>query len=106
MTSMRYRLSSKKTELAAGSAEPNTTIEPGTREKVSLPVRVHYGEILRALKDVEPGSRISYNVALVLSVDAGGAGELEVPLRKKGKITLPFVSGVTYKRILELVEYE
>lgn len=106
LTSMSYRLSSKKIELAAGSAKPNTTIEAGAKEKVSLPVRVHYGEMLRRLKDIEPGSRIPYDVELVLSVDTETFGEIEMPLRKKGKITLPFISGVTYKRILELVEYK
>jgi len=106
LTTMSYRLSSKRIELAAGSAKPNTTIAAGTKEKVLLPVRVHYGEILRTLKDVEPGSRIPYRVELVLSVDTETLGEIQMPLRKKGKVTLPFVSGMTYKRILELVEYE
>ncbi|MBN2271644.1 MAG: LEA type 2 family protein [Sedimentisphaerales bacterium] len=106
LTNMTYSLSSKSTELVTGSAKPNTTIAVGAKQKVALPVRVHYGRILRTLKDVEPGSRIPYSAKLVLSVDAGGAGELEVPLRKKGKVTLPFVSRVTYKRILELVEYK
>ncbi len=106
LTSMSYRLSSKRIELAAGSAKPNTTIAAGAKEKVSLPVRVHYGEILRILKDVEPGSRIPYEAELVLSVNTETLSEIEMPLRKKGKVTLPFISGVTYKRILELVEYE
>lgn len=106
LTNMSYRLSSKRIELAAGSAKPNTTIAAGAKEKVSLPVRVHYGEILRTLKDVEPGSKIPYKAELVLSVDTETLGRIEMPLRKKGKVTLPFVSGVTYKRILELVEYE
>jgi len=106
LTNMSYRLSCKKIEVAAGSAKPNTTIEAGAKEKVALPVRVHYGEILRTLKDVEPGSRIPYEAELVLSVDTETLGEIEMPLRKKGKVTLPFISGVTYKRILELVEYK
>jgi len=106
LTTMSYRLSSKRIELAAGSAKPNTTIAAGTKEKVSLPVRVHYGEILRTLKDVEPGSKIPYEAELVLSVDTETLGEIEMPLRRKGKVTLPFISGVTYKRILELVEYK
>lgn len=106
LTSMTYNLSSKTTKLVTGSAKPNTTIAVGAREKVALPVRVHYGKILRTLKDVEPGSQIPYSVELVLSVDTGQAGELEVPLRRNGKVTLPLISGVTYKRILELVEYK
>ena len=106
LTNMSYRLSSKRIELAAGSAKPNTTIPAGAKEKVALPVRVHYGEILRTLKDVEPGSRIPYDVELVLSVDTETLGGIEMPLRRKGKVTLPFISGVTYKRILELVEYK
>jgi hypothetical protein len=103
---MIYRLASEKTALVSGSAKPNTAVAGGAKEKVALPVRVHYGEILRTLKDVEPGSQIPYSAELVLWADAGVAGELELPMRKEGKVTLPFVSGVTHKRILELVEYK
>ena len=106
LTNMAYRLASEETALVSGSAKPNTAVAAGAKEKVALPVRVHYGEILRTLKGVEPGSQIPYSAELVLSVGAGGTGELELPLRKEGKITLPFVSGVTHKRILELVEYK
>jgi len=106
LTNMTYNLSSKTTKLVTGSAKPNTAIAVGAKEKVALPVRVHYGEILRTLKNVEPGSQIPYSAELVLSVDAGQAGELEVPLRRNGIVTLPLISGVTYKRILELVEYK
>ena len=106
MTNMAYRLASEEAALVSGSAKPNTIVAAGAKEKVALPVRVHYGEMLRTLKGVEPGSQIPYCAELVLSVDAGGAGEIELPMRKQGKVTLPFVSGVTYKRILELVEYK
>jgi LEA14-like dessication related protein len=106
LTNMTYNLSSKTTKVVTGSAKPNTAVAAGAKEKVALPVRVHYGEILRTLKDVEPGSQIPYSAELVLSVGAGGTGELELPLRKQGKVTLPLISGVTYKRILELVEYK
>jgi len=106
LTNMTYNLSSKTTKLVTGSAKPNTAIAAGAKEKVALPVRVHYGKILRTLKDVEPGSLIPYSAELVLSANAGVAGELELPLKKQGKVTLPFISGVTYKRILELVEYK
>jgi len=106
LTNMTYSLSSKGTELVTGSAKPNTAIAVGAKDKVSLPVRVHYGKILRKLKGIEPGSRIPYKAELVLSVDTETLGRIEIPLRKKGKLTLPFVSGVTYKRILELLEYK
>lgn len=103
---MTYSLRVKKKEIVSGSARPNTAIAPGSREKVSLPVRVHYGEILRKLKDIEPGSRIRYKADLVLVADAGGLGEVDVPVSRTGKVTLPYISGVTYKRILELKDFE
>lgn len=106
LTDMTYSLTAKKQRIVAGSAKPNTSIAAGAKEKISLPVRVHYGEILRKLKDVDPGSRISYKAELVLSADAAALGEIEMPIVKSGKVTLPYISGVTYKRILELKDFE
>ena len=112
LTSMTYRLCCKKCEFAAGSANPNTTIPAGTKQKISLPVRVHYGHILRTLEDVEPikgiepGSKIPYKAELTISVDTQTLGEIEMPLKKSGKATLPYISGVTYKRVLEMIKYE
>jgi len=106
LTSMTYSLSAKKEKIVTGSANPNTTIAPGAKEKISLPVRVHYGHILRKLKNVEPGSRIRYEAELLLSADTETLGEIDVPIKKSGKVTLPYVNGVTYKRILELRDFE
>lgn len=106
LTNMAYTLWMKEAKVVAGSAKPNTTIPARTKEKISLPVRVHYGEILRKLKNVEPGSRVRYKADLLLSADTETLGEIDVPIKKSGKVTLPFVSGVTYKRILELQDFD
>lgn len=106
LTSMTYSLYSKNRVLATGSANPNTTIPAGAKQKVSLPVRVHYGHILRTLKDVEPGSKIRYKAELTISANTQTLGQIEVPMKKSGKIKLPYISGVTYKRVLELIGYE
>ena len=106
LTAMTYSLYSKNSKLAAGRANPNTTIPAGAKQKVSLPVRVHYGHILSTLKTIQPGSKIHYNAELTISANTQTLGEIQVTIKKNGKVTLPYISGVKYKRVLELLEYE
>lgn len=46
---------------------------------------------LRALKNVELGSKIPYKADVGLSVDTPALGMLRLPLKKEGEVVIPTV---------------
>ena len=103
VTGLAYNLSSGEKEFIAGSTEPNVVIPAKLTETIAVPVTVNYGDILRALKGIRPGATIPYNAGVVLSVDTQTFGKIDLPLRRKGEITLPSISGETLRKVWELV---
>ena len=104
LTRLAYSLTSKETEFIAGSAEPDATIPAMSEMDVSLPVKVDYRQMWRALKSVRPGSVIPYKAELVLSADTETFNTIDLPLRKKGEIELPSVSEATLKKVWDFIK--
>jgi LEA14-like dessication related protein len=94
-----YRLASQDATFLTGSADVQGTIPEQGKKTVSLPARLVYVEVLRALTGVRPGAVVPYEAEVGLSVDAPAVGRLRLPLRREGKLPIPSVPDV---RIAEI----
>jgi LEA14-like dessication related protein len=104
LMNMDYGLSSGAEPFLNGSAELQTTIPAKSKKTVSLPAKINYLDMLKALKGIKPGSKIPYKADLGLSVDAPALGLLRLPLKKEGEVTLPTVSDIDIKDIWDVIK--
>jgi len=75
-----------------------------SKKTVSLPAKINYMEMLKALKGVRPGSNIPYNAELGLSVETPALGVIRLPLKKDGELVLPTVSGTGINDIWKIIK--
>jgi len=106
LTNLDYGLTSSSTQFLTGSAAIQTTVPAKSKQIVSLPARINYLEMLRALKSVRPGSKIPYRAELGLSVQSPALGDIRLPLKKEGELTLPSISNVSIDDIWRIVKPE
>ncbi len=104
LLNMDYDLSSGAAPFLTGSADLQTTVPAKSKKTVSLPATVDYLEMLKALKGIRPGSTIPYKADVGLSVDAPAVGQIRLPLKKEGEVTLPSVSGSTLQDIWDVIQ--
>ncbi len=93
LTNFDYSLSSGSEKFLSGNAKSQTAVPAKSNKIVSLPAKINYIEMLKALKGVRPGSTIPYGAELGLSVDTPGLGVIRLPLRKEGELVLPSITG-------------
>ncbi len=102
-----YDVQSEGQTLLAGKADISTTIPAKSNKAVTLPVRINFSDLLKAitsLKDVRPGSEIPYVAQVGVSIDSPVVGVMRVPLSKEGTLTLPTVedmAGQDWKKLLQ-----
>ena len=89
LTNLNYKLNSKGNQLLAGEAGANASIPAKESEVIPLQANVKYLDLIRAFKDVRPGTKIPYEAQVELLVDAPGVGALPLPITKKGEIAVP-----------------
>ena len=104
LMNMDYGLSSGDEPFLNGNAELQTTVPAKSKKIVSLPAKINYLDMLKALNGIRPGSKIPYKADLGLSVDAPVLGLLRLPLKKEGEIVLPTASDVSAKDIWNLIK--
>lgn len=107
LANLDYQLTSKTNPFLAGNADLQSTIPAHGKEIVGLPVKVNYLELLKALKDVKPGSTIPYNADMGLSVNAPSLGKIRVPFKKEGTLDVPTISDASnldWEKVLEKVK--
>lgn len=104
LTNFDYTLSSSAGKFLSGSAKAQTTVPANSKGRVSLPAKINYMEMLKALKGVRPGSKIPYGAELGLSVDTPALGLIRLPLKKEGELVLPTVSGAEIKDIWNIIK--
>ena len=104
LTNLDYALSTGAEKFLSGSADAQTTVPAKSTEVVSLPARINYIEMLKALKGVRPGSKIPYKADLGLSVDTPALGLIRLPLKKEGELVLPTVSGAEIKGLWDIIK--
>jgi LEA14-like dessication related protein len=71
---------------------------------VSLPAKIVFLELLKALQGVKPGAMVPYHTTLGLSVNAPVLGLLRLPLEKEGQLPVPAppqvsIPSVTWKSL-------
>jgi LEA14-like dessication related protein len=90
LTNLNYVLTSGANTFLQGSAELQTTVPASSKEIVSLPAKVNYKNMLKALKDASPGSKIPYKAELELSVNTPTSGLIKLPtFGGEGELVLP-----------------
>lgn len=104
LMNLDYGLSSGAESFLNGSAQLQTTVPAKSKKTVSLPAKINYLDMLRALKGIKPGSKIPYKADLGLSVDAPALGLIRLPLKKEGEVILPTVSDINIKDIWDVIK--
>ena len=106
LMNLDYGLTSGGNKFLEGGVDIQTTVPAKSKKTVSLPAKVNYLEVLRALKGIGPGSKIPYKAELGLSVDTPALGLLNLPIEKKGELTLPSVADTNFKDIWNIIKRE
>jgi LEA14-like dessication related protein len=104
LTNFDYILSSNAEQFLSGSANSQTTVPAKSKKIVSLPAKINYMGMLKALKGVRPGSKIPYAAELGLSVDTPALGLIRLPLKKEGELVLPSISGTDINDIWNIIK--
>lgn len=104
LLNMDYGLSSDGNRFLSGSSELQSTVPAKSHKTVSLPARVNYLEVLKALKGIRPGSKIPYSADLGLSVETPGLGRIKLPLKKEGEVVLPKISDIEVGDIWNIIK--
>jgi LEA14-like dessication related protein len=89
MLDLAYSLSSGGSNLLQGSIQPAGSVPARGSHTILLPARIASASVLKTLKGVTPGSVITYQADLSLSVDAPLLGRLTLPLSQSGELPIP-----------------
>ena len=103
LLNLDYDLSSGAEPFLTGRADLQTTLPAKSKKTVSLPAKINYLDMLKALNGIRPGSTIPYEADLGLSMDAPTLGLIRLPLKKAGEVVLPTVSDASIKNILDVI---
>lgn len=104
LTNFDYSISTGANKFLSGSAKSQTTVPAKNKKTVSLPAKINYIEMLKALKGIRPGSKIPYNAEFGLSVDTPALGLIRLPLKKEGELVLPSISDTTVTDIWDIIK--
>ncbi len=94
LVSLSYSLTSGANTFLTATAAHAVVIAPNSKELVTLPDKVIYARLLKSLNG-KPGSTIPYRTELQLWVDAPDLGQIKLPLRHEGLLSLPEEAEVT-----------
>jgi len=104
LMNLDYDLSSGEEPFLTGGAQLQTTVPAKSKKTVSLPAKINYLDMLRALKSIRPGSKIPYKADLGLSVNTPSLGLIRLPLKKEGEVVLPTLSDTNMKDIWDVIK--
>ena len=88
LVSLNYSLTSGSNTFLTAAPAHAAAITPNSKELVSLPDEVIYARLLKSLNG-KPCSTIPYRTELQLWVDAPELGQIKLPLRHEGLLSLP-----------------
>jgi len=88
LVNISYSLTSGGNTFLTAAPAHAVTIAPNSKELVSLPDEVIYARLLKSLNG-KPGSTIPYRTNLQLWVDAPDLGQIKLPLKHEGMLSLP-----------------
>ncbi len=104
LTNLDYDLATAGNTFLSGVAAIQTTIPANSSKIVSLPARINYLGMFKAVKDIRPGSIVPYIANVGLSVDPPALKPLRLPLKKEGELKLPTVQEVGAQDFLNLLK--
>jgi LEA14-like dessication related protein len=106
LVNIDYDMTGNSSRLFSGKANLEGIIPAGSTKSISLPVKISYLDVVKAFKDVSPGSKIPYRADVGLSVNAPSLGVIRLPLNKNGEINVPAIPKVSdiEKMILDKVK--
>jgi LEA14-like dessication related protein/precorrin-6B methylase 2 len=88
LRSLQYSLTSGANVFISSNPDLKTTVPAKSKQVVSLPAKINYGELLTSL-DGKPGTNLSYKAEIRLTVDAPRVGLLKIPVKSEGSLALP-----------------
>jgi LEA14-like dessication related protein len=97
-----YALSSQGQRFLSGTAADLGTVPAGASKTLEVPVQLSYIELIRAVKEVRPGSTVPYQADLGLSMELPMMGSHRVPMSRDGQLTVPTTSSLL-DRVRDLV---
>lgn len=89
LVNVDYSLASQSQPFLQGQAPLQGSIPAGQSKTLSLPAKVVFTSLLKAVKGISLGATIPYKGTLGLSVNAPVLGALRLPLEKEGQLPVP-----------------
>ena len=89
LSNLDYALSSSGQQFLTGQATTLGTVPANASKTLSVPVRISYMDLIKAVKGVRPGTTIPYKADLGLSADVPVMGSMRVPMSKEGELAIP-----------------
>ncbi|MBN2576912.1 MAG: LEA type 2 family protein [Deltaproteobacteria bacterium] len=104
LVNVDYSLASQSKPFLQGQAPLQGSIPAGKSKTLSLPAKIVFVDLIKALQGVKAGSSVPYKGSLGLSVNAPVLGALRLPLEKEGQLPVPAapdvsVPSVTWKNV-------
>jgi len=89
LSNVDYALSSQGQPFMRGQADVAGTVPANSTKALTVPVRINYLELLKAVKSARPGTNVPYKADMGLSVDAPIWGKLRLPMSREGELAIP-----------------
>jgi LEA14-like dessication related protein len=99
LVNVDYALASQAQAFLQGQAALQGDIPAGQSKVITLPAKVVFLELLKALQGVRPGAMIPYKTTLGLSVNAPVLGVLRLPLEQEGQLPVPAPPNVSVSSV-------
>lgn len=91
MVNVDYDVTSNGGELFAGKADIAGIVPANSIKIISLPVKIDYFDVADAFKGISPGSKISCQADVGLSVNSPALGIIRLPMNGIGQLAVPVI---------------
>ena len=99
LVNVDYALASGGKSFLQGQAPLQGSVPANGSQTVSLPAKVVFFDLLRALQGVRAGSVVPYDGTLGLSVNVPEVGAVRLPLQKSGQVPVPTIPSVSVTQL-------
>ncbi|MBT3279453.1 MAG: LEA type 2 family protein [Phycisphaerales bacterium] len=89
MTNLDYSLATSGQTFLDGQADTLGTVPANESKVLSLPIKVSYLDLFKAVQGIQGKSEIPYTATLGLGVDAPLLGVMRLPMEKSAVLKLP-----------------
>lgn len=95
LTNVDYKLATQATTFLEGQAPIQGSVPASGEKTISLPTKISFAGLLKAVQGLRPGALVPYKGSLGLAVDVPQVGPLRLPLEKEGQLPIPAVPDVS-----------